>query len=101
MTQAIRIIAEAEINHNGDVETAKRLVDAADACGADYVKFQCFTADAFIAPGSHFLPIFKAREFKLEQFREIRDYAADKRVTMISTAADLTGLAMVVDLDFR
>ncbi len=100
MTQRTRIIAEAAINHNGDVEIAKRLVDAADACGADYVKFQCFTADAFIAPGSSFLPIFKERELKLEDFRAIRDHAAGMRVTMISTASDLTGLAMIVDLDF-
>ena len=99
MTQRTRIIAEAAINHNGDVEIAKRLVDAADACGADYVKFQCFTADAFIAPGSSFLPIFKERELKLKDFRAIRDHAAGKRVTMISTASDLTGLAMIVDLD--
>ena len=99
MTQHTRIIAEAEINHNGDVEIAKRLVDAADACGADYVKFQCFTADAFIAPGSGFLPIFKERELKLGDFLAIRDHTAGKRVAMISTASDLTGLAMIVDLD--
>ena len=99
MTQRTRIIAEAAINHNGDVEIAKRLVDAAAACGADYVKFQCFTADAFIAPGSGFLPIFKERELKLEDFRAIRDHASGKRVIMISTAADFTGLAMIVDLD--
>ena len=99
MTQPTRIIAEAEINHNGDVEVAKRLIDAADACGADYVKFQCFTADAFIAPGSSFLPIFKACEFDVEQFRELRDHTANKRVTMISTAADVTGVGMIVDLD--
>ena len=94
-----RIIAEAEINHNGNPEIAKRLIDAADICGADYVKFQCFTADAFIAPGSSFLPTFKARELTLEDFREIRNHAVHKRVTMISTASDLTGLAMIVDLD--
>lgn len=99
MTHPTRIIAEAEINHNGDVELAKRLVDAADACGADYVKFQCFTADAFIAPGSDFLPIFRERQLGLEEFRAIRDHAAGKRVKMISTASDLTGLAMIVDLD--
>ena len=99
MKQHTRIIAESEINHNGNVETALRLVDAADACGADYVKFQCFTADAFIAPGSGFLPIFKKHELGLEEFRAIRDHAAGKRVKMISTAADLTGLSMIVDLD--
>ena len=99
VTHPTRIVAEAEINHNGDVEIAKRLVDAAESCGADYVKFQCFTADAFIAPGSGFLPIFKARQLSLDDFRAIRNHAADKSVAMISTASDLTGLAMIVDLD--
>ena len=99
MTYRTRIIAEAEINHNGDVDTATRLVDAAEDCGADYVKFQCFTADAFIAPGSGFLSIFKKHQLDLADFQAIRDHAAGKRVKMISTAADLTGLAMIVDLD--
>lgn len=38
----IQIIAEAGVNHNGDVETAKKLVDAARKSGADIVKFQTF-----------------------------------------------------------
>lgn len=36
------IIAEAGVNHNGDVETARALVKAAKECGADVVKFQTF-----------------------------------------------------------
>lgn len=37
------IIAEAGVNHNGNIETAKELVDAAKGCGADIVKFQMFS----------------------------------------------------------
>jgi len=39
------IIAEAGINHNGDIELAKKLVTAAKECGADAIKFQSFQAD--------------------------------------------------------
>lgn len=39
------IVAEAGINHNGDLKTAKELIVAAKECGANAVKFQAFTAD--------------------------------------------------------
>ena len=39
------IIAEAGVNHNGDLVMAKKLVEAAAACGADAIKFQTFEAD--------------------------------------------------------
>lgn len=41
----VYIIAEAGVNHNGDIDIAKRLVDAAREAGADVVKFQTFRAD--------------------------------------------------------
>jgi len=42
------IIAEAGVNHNGDLELAKKLVQAAAEAGADYVKFQTFTAEMLV-----------------------------------------------------
>ena len=41
----VLIIAEAGVNHNGDIELAKRLVDEAVKAGADIVKFQSFVAE--------------------------------------------------------
>ena len=40
----ILIIAEAGVNHNGSIELAKKLIDAAADAGVDYVKFQTFDA---------------------------------------------------------
>lgn len=42
------IIAEAGVNHNGSLETAKRLIAAAKRCGADAVKFQTFKAENLV-----------------------------------------------------
>ena len=39
------IIAEAGVNHNGDIKIAKKLVDIAKKHGADFIKFQAFKAD--------------------------------------------------------
>ncbi|MCE0503741.1 N-acetylneuraminate synthase [Roseivivax sp. GX 12232] len=51
MTQdaKVLVIAEAGVNHNGDLETAKRLVDVAAEAGADLVKFQTFKAEKIAA----------------------------------------------------
>lgn len=42
------IIAEAGVNHNGSLETAKRLIDVASEAGADAVKFQTFKAEKLV-----------------------------------------------------
>lgn len=44
MTNRTMIIAEAGVNHNGDLDLAKRLVEVAAEAGADYAKFQTFSA---------------------------------------------------------
>ena len=42
------IVAEAGINHNGNLKTARRLIDSAVAAGADAVKFQTFSAENLV-----------------------------------------------------
>ena len=42
------VIAEAGVNHNGDIEIAKKLIDIAADAGADLVKFQTFSADCLV-----------------------------------------------------
>ena len=43
------IIAEAGVNHNGSIELAKQLIEAAAQAGADFVKFQTFKADLLVS----------------------------------------------------
>ena len=42
------IVAEAGVNHNGDIRIAKKLIEAAKFAGADYVKFQTFNAEELV-----------------------------------------------------
>ena len=42
------IIAEAGVNHNGDISLAKKLIDIAEEAGADYIKFQTFKANSLV-----------------------------------------------------
>ena len=44
----VLIIAEAGVNHNGDIKIAKELIDIASSGGADIIKFQTFTADRLV-----------------------------------------------------
>ncbi len=48
MKKPIIIIAEAGVNHNGDLSLAKKLIDAAADAGADLVKFQTFSTDRLV-----------------------------------------------------
>ena len=48
MRKKVIVIAEAGVNHNGDLNMAKKLIDVAAEAGADYVKFQTFKADKIV-----------------------------------------------------
>lgn len=110
------IIAEAGVNHNGNIEMAKRLVDAAADAGADYIKFQTFkaenlvTADARKAEyqklntddeaGSQY-EMLKKLELSEEDHYIIKNYCDEKGIGFFSTAFDIDGLRFLKDLGQR
>ena len=48
--EKVIIIAEAGVNHNGDINLAKKLIDVAVEAGVDYVKFQTFKSESLVLP---------------------------------------------------
>lgn len=98
------IIAEAGVNHNGDIALAHQLVDTAADAGADYVKFQTFDARALVtataskasyqsrnmndAASSQF-EMLRRLELSREQHQELIQHCGERGIGFLSTAFDL------------
>lgn len=93
------MIAEAGLNHNGDVKLARDLIAAASECGADAVKFQTFDTDEFIAHDSPYYDIFKNSELSSDEFAELKAYAAQLGILFFSTPFDFRSADFLSELD--
>ncbi len=96
------IIAEAGVNHNGDITLAKQLINAAVDAGADAVKFQTFRADAVVTSTAEKASyqkettgveesqyeMIKQLELTYQEFQELNDYAVSKEIIFLSTPFD-------------
>lgn len=97
------IIAEAGVNHNGDIELAKKLIDAAVDAGADAVKFQVFKTDLSISKGTKKAEyqvkntndevedqsdMVKKLELSYEQFDELIAYAKQSNIIWFASPFD-------------
>jgi len=101
-TSEVFIIAEAGVNHNGDIHLAHKLVDAAKEAGADAVKFQTFKAEnvvSKIAEKAEYqkettnseesqYEMIKKLELSFEDFVKIKDYCDKKGIIFLSTPFD-------------
>lgn len=90
MTKTL-IIAEAGSNHNGDIDTAYKLIDAAVEAGADVVKFQNYEADKLFSTKSKrvnnhdVFKLFKPLEMPKSWQRKLFDYCEEKNIEFMST----------------
>lgn len=107
------IIAEAGVNHNGDIQLAKKLIDAAVDAGVDYVKFQTFKADTLVsrvAKKANYQNLnindgdisqynmLKKLELSHENHLELMAYCAERNIKFFSTAFDVEGVNYLNDL---
>lgn len=103
------IIAEIGVNHNGDIDLAKKLVSAAKDAGADLVKFQTYSADTLVSPGTpkvkyqitqslnsetHY-EMLKRLELSESAHIELAAYSARVGVEFISTPYDIRSAAFL------
>lgn len=75
---AVFVIAEAGVNHGGDLAMALRLCDAARAAGADAVKFQTFRAGDLVVPGAPTAAYQARRTGEQDQFEMLRRLELDE-----------------------
>ncbi len=96
------VIAEAGVNHNGSIELAKELINAAAAANCDFVKFQSFKADRLASPKAKKaeyqeandsrhdsqLAMLKGLELSEEDHAVLIEHCKEKGIEFLSTAFD-------------
>jgi N,N'-diacetyllegionaminate synthase len=106
------IIAEAGVNHNGDIDLAKQLIDVAADADADYVKFQTFSADRLVTKSaakaeyqrqssdsseSQF-EMLKRLELSVEMHLELIEHCEHRSIKFLSTGFDIRSVDSLVGL---
>ncbi len=107
----VYVIAEAGVNHNGDLDLAHRLIDVAAESGADAVKFQTFDPAKLVSGFAASTPYQRRLGGALDQrslldsltlptgaWPKLRDHAGEAGITFLSTPFDLDSAEMLVDL---
>ena len=106
------IIAEAGVNHNGDFETARKMIDAAKEAGADYVKFQTAVPELVIsefAPQAEYqkentgvvesqLDMCRKIHLPLSDYKLLAEYCKEVGIGFMSTPFDLTSIDLLAEI---
>lgn len=110
---SVLLIAEIGVNHNGSLEQAIQLVDAAVDAGANVVKFQSFQAERLAvaaadkaeyqktATGKNQLELLKSLELSASDHHELLKYCEHKQIEFLSTGFDESTLDFLVGLGIR
>ncbi len=115
MRNKVLIIAEAGVNHNGNIDSAKKLIDVAAEAGVDYVKFQTFKADKTVTKNAQRADyqdkntqnkdsqyeMLKKLELSEEMHRELIKYCEIKNIKFLSTGFDLESLEFLDKLGIK
>lgn len=109
--ESVFVIAEIGINHQGNIETAKQLIDAAVAAGADAAKFQkrslpdLYDAELLANPNlgeqkfQYLLPLLKEFELSIDQLRELQTYCTQKGILFFVTPFDIPSADQLASLN--
>lgn len=111
--QPTLIIAEAGVNHNGDLTLAKELIAAAATAGADYVKFQTFKAEKIVSKqakqaeyqvknigeSSGQFEMLKKLELDVDAHHLLMEEADKQGIKFLSTAFDLDSIDLLAELN--
>lgn len=109
----VYIIAEAGVNHNGDINLAKKLIDVAVEAKVDAVKFQTFKTEKIVgkfASKAEYqientgeeesqYDMVKKLELSYDDFRELKKYCDERNITFISTPDDPESVDLLVELN--
>lgn len=104
------IIAEAGVNHNGSLDLAFQLVDAAKEAGADAIKFQTFKTEHLVTkdaeqaqyqeknigkPSTQY-EMLKSLELRYDEFIKLKGYCNEKNIMFLSTPFDLESVDFLI-----
>ena len=106
------IIAEIGVNHNGNVDLAKKMIKSASECGVDAVKFQTFKSEDLVTDNAKTatyqekntsensqLEMLKKLELSFNDFYELKKYAEDCGVLFLSSPFDIQSVDLLEKLD--
>ncbi len=90
----VQIIAEAGVNHNGDLLTALRMVEAAKSAGADVIKFQVYDADLLTSDPAE-RAMLEKYEFAADQWMAIARHCQRIDIEFLGTPFDLPSVDLL------